>query len=717
MARDPRYDILFDELRIGPKTMRNRFFQAAHCSGAGSEKPGFQAALRGMKAEGGWAAVSTEYCSVSPESDDFHRVGARLWDDGDIRNLAHMVDAVHEHGALAAVELVHGSVDSPAHETRLPAKGVSATQSMYELNRTPRAMTKDDIRLAQRELVKGALRAERAGFDIITVYIAMAQGFTHHFLLPLFNNRTDEYGGSFENRARFSREVLEMIREAVGGRCAISVRFGLDTLPAPEGLGDRGIRAEGEGHEFIEYCDHLVDMWDIQLSWAGGWGEDAAPSRTHAQNHAKKYLENVKKHTQKPVMNVGRFTDPDVMVAAIRSGQCDIIGAARPSIADPFLPNKIAEGRVEDIRECIGCNACVARWSIGGPSIICTQNPTIGEEYRRGWHPERFKAAKNSSDLALVIGAGPAGLECAMVLGKRGLAAVHLVEADDDIGGSMRWISRLPGLAEWNRLVDYRRHQIEQLSNVQTVLGTRLTATDVLDYGADIVIAATGSHWALDGLNGVTQASIPGADATTSYVVTPEQVMAGEPVGDRVLVFDTDGYFTAVGIAERLLIEGKTVTYVTPFGTLAPHTALTLEAPRLNRNLRALGLEILTERSVTEIRAGSVLTKGAWESGTTEIAVDSVVLVTQRLVNDDLFNTLQADQEALTKAGIKAIYQVGDCYAPQTLAETIFHAHRLAREIDSPDPNVPLPFIRERRLIKSDETDYRLDSRAIADPV
>ena len=712
MSRDPRYDILFEEVRVGPKTMRNRFYQTAHCSGAGSERPGFQAALRGIKAEGGWAVVSTEYCSVSPESDDFHRVGARLWDDGDIRNLAHMVEAVHEHGALAAVELVHGSVDSPAHETRMPAKGVSPTQSMYEMLRTPHPMTKADIRQAQEELVKGALRAEKAGFDIITIYVAMAQGFTHHFLLPLFNHRTDEYGGSFENRARFAREVLEMVREAVGDKCAISVRFGLDTLPAPEGLGDLGIRADGEGHQFIELCDHLVDMWDIQLSWAGAWGEDAAPSRTHEQSHARKILENVKKHTDKPVMNVGRFTDPDVMVEAIRRGQCDIIGAARPSIADPFLPKKIEEGRVDDIRECIGCNACVARWSIGGPSIICTQNATIGEEYRRGWHPERFTPARNRQDRVLIVGAGPAGLECAMVLGKRQMEAVHLVEAESEVGGSLRWITRLPGLAEWRRVIDYRQRQLDKLANVHIVLNTELTSDDILEYGADIVILATGSSWSRDGLNGFTQSPIPGA-ANSSYVVTPEDIMDGHAVGDRILIYDTDGYFVAVGLAELLLRQGKTVTYMTPFGSLAPHTVLTLEAPRLNRTLRSLGLEVLVEHSLLEIGETSVAAKGLWDESVSELSFDTVVLVTQRLPDNRLYAALQSKPDALSASGIRAVYEVGDCYAPQILAETIFHAHRLAREIDTPDPTVPLPFIRERRLIGATEADYRLDSPAI----
>ena len=169
------------------------------------------------------------------------------------------------------------------------------------------------------------------------------------------------------------------------------------------------------------------------------------------------------------------------MVAIINSGQSDIIGAARPSISDPFLPKKIDEGRLDDIRECIGCNVCISRWEIGGPPMVCTQNATAGEEYRRGWHPEKFHQAANADKGVLVVGAGPAGMECAMVLGKRGMSAVHLVEAGKEIGGSVNWISQLGhsdgkenlfrgtarGLGEWKRIVNYRQIQLDKLRNVE----------------------------------------------------------------------------------------------------------------------------------------------------------------------------------------------------------------------------------------------------------
>ena len=177
------------------------------------------------------------------------------------------------------------------------------------------------------------------------------------------------------------------MREAVGDDCAIASRFAVDTLYGPA-----GVELEKDGYRFVEYVDHLVDLWDLTVGDIAEWGQNAGPSRFFEENHEKPYTGTVKpgNHTNKPVVGVGRITNPDTMVAIINSGQFDIIGAARPSISDPFLPNKIEEGRFDDIRECIGCNQCISRWEIGGPPMVCTQNATAGEEYRRGWHPERF---------------------------------------------------------------------------------------------------------------------------------------------------------------------------------------------------------------------------------------------------------------------------------------------------------------------------------------
>jgi dimethylamine/trimethylamine dehydrogenase len=692
MAREARHDVLFEPVTIGCKTLRNRFYQVPHCTGFGVEKPWTQAAFRGMKAEGGWAAVCTEYCSISAESDESPYVSARLWDDEDMRALSLMADAAHEHGSLAGVQLWHGGVYAESREARLPQLAPSQIASDLESVVVPKVMDRADIRRVQQDWVAAARRARSAGFDIVYVYGSHTY-LPSQFLSPVYNRRTDEYGGSFENRARFWLEAIELVREAIGDECAIAVRIAADTLELS------GVPLE-DGLEFIRAADHLVDLWDVVVGAMWGPGRiDSGPSRFYEQGYQLEWSGQAREATDKPIVVVGRFTDPDLMAQLVRDGRVDLIGAARPSISDPFLPKKLEEGRYDEIRECIGCNACYSR-SIWGRHLGCTQNATAGEEHRRGWHPERFEPAANRDRAVLVVGAGGAGMECAMVLGKRDMELVHLVDSGDDIGGSLQWVTKLPGLGEWGRLIDYRRVQLDRLENVSVGLGQRLTAADVLDYGAQIVVVATGAAWAGDGINGFTRSSIPGADAALSHVLTPEQVMltGKRPPGRRVAVVDYEGYFTGTTLAELLHREGYETHYVTPHEAVAPYADQTLEGLPVRRRLNELGIAISRAAMVDRITTDGIeLALDFTERRRLE--VDGVVLVTQRLSDDALYRELVADPAALEREGIEAVYRIGDCVAPRLIADAIFDGHRLAREIDSPDPERPLPYLRERPLV------------------
>ena len=222
----------------------------------------------------------------------------------------------------------------------------------------------------------------------------------------------------------------------------------------------------------------LPDLWDVNIS---GWPNDSATSRFDKEGHQEKYISFVKSLTTKPVVGVGRYTSPNSMVSAIKRGVLDMIGAARPSIADPFLPEKVKQGRIEDIRECIGCNICVTGDTRYVP-IRCTQNPTMGEEWRRDWHPEIIAPKKNDKEI-MVVGAGPAGLEAARALGQRGYA-VTLLEARKELGGRVLRKSALPGLNEWRRVMDWRITQIDKLQNVEVYPSSPMTATEILEAGA-----------------------------------------------------------------------------------------------------------------------------------------------------------------------------------------------------------------------------------------
>jgi len=690
---------LFEPIKLGPKTMKNRFYQIPHCNGFGSEKPLSQAFFRSTKAEGGYGAVCTEYCSISPESDDTHRVSARLWDDDDVKNLAVMCDMLHDYGALAAAELWYGGPHAPCQESRCVPRGPSQIASDFEYLTYPKQMDKDDIRAVQKMYVDAAKRARMAGFDIVYAYGSHSY-LPQQFLTPFYNKRTDEYGGSFINRARFWKETIEQLKEAVGSDTAIAVRMSTDMF-----MGEAGTQLERDCIPFVQLVDDIVDVWDINVSGISEWGEDATPSRFYPSGRLLPWQEAVKKVSKKPVLGVGRFTNPDLMVDAIKTGKLDIIATCRPSISDPWLPRKIDEGRLDDIRECIGCNVCISRWEIGGPPVICTQNATAGEEYRRNWHPEIFTKAANADNDVLVVGAGPSGMEAAMILGKRGMRRVHLVEAQDDMGGIMRWIPNLPGLGEWARLVNYRKIQIGKLKNVEFHANTRLSANDVKEYGAEIAIIATGSYWATDGLNGATHDTVPGADAGQPWQATPDQIMGEGKMlpGKRVVIIDDDGYFMGVSLAEKFALEGRLVTYLTHLGHVAPYMDFTLESPNQHRKLHKLGVELLTLMVPKRIEPGKVVATYAYDDDGHEkvFETDAVVLVTGRKSNEALYRELKdrVGFSALKSSGVNALYRVGDCVAPRLIADAIFDAHRLAREIDSPNPEEPLPFKRERRVV------------------
>jgi dimethylamine/trimethylamine dehydrogenase len=692
MARNPRHDVLFEPAQIGPKTMRNRFYAVPHCTGYGTEKPGSHAHFRAMKAEGGWAAVCTEYSPVSADSDESPYVSSRLWDDADTENLAAMCDQVHEHGSLAGLELTHTGAHAENRHSRQPAVAPSQLASDYYPLVVPKALERGDIRRIQEEWSRAAGRARSAGFDIVYVYGGHSY-LPLQFLSRFYNRRTDEYGGSLENRARFWLETLETVREAVGDECAIAVRMCVDAL------GPAGVELE-ESLEFVALADGLVDLWDVNVGSIAEWSKDSGASRFFKQGYQLDWTGRVREATAKPIVGVGRLTDPDRMAEIVRSGVWDLVGGARPSISDPFLPRKVEEGKLGEIRECIGCNVCISK-SEHGHHLGCTQNATAGEEYRRGWHPERFEPAANADRDVLVVGAGPAGMECAIVLGKRGLRRVHLVEAEADLGGIMRWIPRLPGLGEWGRVVNYRAIQLDKLRNVEVIASARLSAEDVREYGAELVVVATGARWASDGLNAATHAPIPGADASLPHVLTPEQVMleGKRPPGGRAVVFDAEGYFMGAGLAELLAGEGFETELVTSLERIAPNCDETLEGSLLRRHLHDVGVRMRRGTLVRSIEAGRLACDDEF-GDPLELEADAVVLVTQRLSNEDLYLELAEDGEALEANGIEAVYRIGDCVAPRLIAEAIFDGHRLAREIDGENPAVPLPYRRERMVLE-----------------
>jgi dimethylamine/trimethylamine dehydrogenase len=683
MTRDTRYDILFEPVRIGPVTAPNRFYQVPHCNGMGTHYPSAMAAMRGIKAEGGWGVVCTEECDFHHTGDITPAVEARLWSERDVPVMARMVEAVKRHGALVGCELVYGGA---AAHNRLSREVPLAPGSMPVTSFEPgqaRAMSRKDIRDFRRWHRQAALRARDAGFDIVYVYAGHNLCLLQHFVSRRYNQRSDEYGGSIENRTRLLREVVEDTKEAVGDRMAVALRFAVEELAGPE-----GITADGDGRAVVELLARHPDLWDVNLS---GWDNDSQTARFAGEGFQERFTHWVRQVTGRPVVGVGRYTSPDHMVGLIRKGTLDFIGAARPSIADPFLPRKIEEGRPEDIRECIGCNICVSG-DFGHFPMRCTQNPTMGEEWRRGWHPERCDP-KGSDDRVLIVGGGPAGLEAARVLGARGYG-VTLAEAGDSFGGHVNNLARLPGLATWQRLIDYRLQQVQTLPHVEMYRQSRLDASQIIELAFEHVALATGSRWRRDGKGrrhplGITV-------HPSAVCLTPDDVMRGAAVEGPVAVYDDDHYFMASVLAEKLRHDGLEVIYITPAPDAATWTHNTLEQERIQRRLIEIGVALELSSMISEVGESSIELACVYSGRARALPCASVVLVTMRDPEDAVYGELTREPARLERAGIKSLSRIGDCLAPGLLAAAVHSGHRYARELDagpvSPDVT---PFRRE----------------------
>ena len=670
-----RYKILFEPVDIGPKTAKNRFYQVPHAMGAGNDMPNTRAAQRGIKAEGGWSVINTGYCSIHPSSDDRPLPMARLWSEEDIASHVPMVDAVHNHDALAGIEFFHGGAYAANRHTRMPPMSPSGIQQkvseLMDMHLTaPKVMDKKDIKdLIQWHLI-ATERAIQAGFDIIYCYAGM--GFLpYHFLHPTFNNRSDEYGGSLENRSRLMRELITEMKEVAGDRAAIAVRMSTDEL-----LTFKSESSESEAHEFFEINGEFPDLWDIKMS---SWFKECPSSRFAESGHMEPYNSFVKKLTSKPVVGVGWFTSPDIMAKQINDGILDFVGAARASIADPFLPNKLKEGREDDIRECIGCNICASCYNQGIP-VRCTQNPSMGEEWRRDWHPEKIKS-KSSDDSVLIIGGGPAGLEATLSLARRGYS-VAIADSEKELGGRINMESKLPGMTSYKRVVDYRVNQINQLNNVDVFLDNTLSPDDVLELGFDHVVTATGSIWKPSIMD---EKSAPVLIDKTDTVFTPEDIFNGCELKSPVIIFDFDYYYMGGLMAEYIKDLGYEVTIITPFDKVSPWSFNSNEIDDIELRLLEKDIRVLTQNRIITLEDSSVKTIHKVSHEETGIDRGSLVLVGYRKQNDSLYIDLNSREGDLSSSGIKSLQNIGDSNAPGAVVHAVYAGHLYANTFDQKD--------------------------------
>lgn len=349
------------------------------------------------------------------------------------------------------------------------------------------------------------------------------------------------------------------------------------------------------------------------------------------------------------------------------------------------MPKKIDEGREDEIRECIGCNICVSGYHDSVP-VRCTQNPTMGEEWRRGWHPERIPPGDPKTSV-LIVGAGPAGLECARALGQRGFT-VTLAEARTELGGRVTLESRLPGLASWARVRDYRTNLIQKMGNVEVYRDSPLSARDVIDFDCDHAVIATGAKWTREILG---DGGYPVTGFETNAVFTPDDILAGAEPEGPIVIYDFDHYFMGSCLAELLRQRGSEVTIVTPASAVSAWTFLNNELADIRVRMIELGINTVMERRLVGFGDGKVELASIYPvDDVSSVDCASLVIVGNRTGNDGLYQELHSDQDRIADAGIVSVRSIGDCRAPGAIVHAVYSGHECARNIDAGD-NVPLP--------------------------
>jgi len=494
---------------------------------------------------------------------------------------------------------------------------------------------------------------------------------------------------------RLFQEVIADTRDAIGDRCALAVRLAVDEL-----LGDEGLQHNAEAQDIIEALAEEPDLWDVNLS---DWSNDSQSARFSDEGYQEPYTKFVKSVTTKPVVGVGRYTSPDTMVRLITSGHLDFIGAARPSIADPFLPKKIEQGRLDEIRECIGCNICVSGDNTCVP-MRCTQNPAVGEEWRRGWHPEVITSPRDNYAMnkakpphCLIVGGGPAGLEAARVLGERGFQ-VSLAEASTQWGGRVLQESALPGLSTWQRVSDWRLGRLQRMSNVGLYLDNALSADDVLSFDAQHVAIATGARWRDDGVGREHRRGIVGllpeqtinteravntlnvsdvlsrVSAQSKTNDLADSASGKNPLGlsteptSPIVIYDDDHFYLASALAEQCVAWGYECVFVTPAPVVSSWSQHTLEQARIQQRLLSLGVKVITNHRVEQVMDGQCLLSCVYTNETVEQVMGGFMPVTSRTPSNSLYNELLEQEPAWANTQLQSVQSIGDCYVPGLIA-------------------------------------------------
>lgn len=651
MSSQFRY--LFSPLKIGSTTVRNRISFSAHLTRFAENwlPTERNAAYLGERAKGGCGLIITEEQSVHPTDRAYDRM-IDAFEPAVVPGYRQITWAVHHYGGRVFAQLNHNGQQCDGTRSRLPVIAPSDIPDVL-FRETPKIAEAEDLA----DILEGFYTSSRhvvlGGFDGIEIQASHAS-LLRQFMSPLSNRRGDVYGGSLENRMRFTYEVIDAVREAVGPDYTLGIRLTADEM-IPGGL-----RLE-DTQEIASLLEQTGKIDYINLSIGTFYNLYLVEGSMHTPlGYTVPLAAAVRSAVSLPVFATGRINDPVQAEKVLADGHADMIGMVRAQICDPELAIKALQGRLDDIRACIACNqGCIGR--IGsGLTVGCVQNPAIGREST--WGVDTLRPAQRQRRV-LVIGGGPAGMEAARMASLRG-HRVTLWERSDHLGGQVAIAALATGRSEFAGATRWLQGQLKKLP-IDVILNHEATADDVLAFNADAVVVATGSR--------PIDVAVPGADGPGIYSVW--QVLQEKPeLGERVLVVDYNGHHQSTSVAEGLLDDGHKVTIVTPSLFVGAELGPLQDLYMALQRLMTKGADMVMNIAVmsfdgTTAQGFNVYSNIPWSSP----EADSVVLSMGNQVNDELYFTLKGKGHEL--------HRVGDCVAPRKVDMAILEGHALGRTL------------------------------------
>jgi 2,4-dienoyl-CoA reductase-like NADH-dependent reductase (Old Yellow Enzyme family)/thioredoxin reductase len=657
--------MLFTPLRLGPVEARNRVVCGAHFTmytepNATYGEPGFYGERYGRYlaefARGGVGVVIAGQAQVHPTTAYQMHNNANVWDPACVPHLARVSTQVQEYGALAFLQLAHNGGVNHALWSRLPVWSASGIANHME---AATRIETDQIDEVVEHFARSAAHAAAAGFDGIEVH--GAHGYLiQEFLSPKSNTRTDEYGGSLENRMRFGVRVLEAVRAAVGDRVAVGLRLVGDE----EDRAGQGLGADDCAEIAATFAEAgLVDFLDVSIG-TSGVGMVRPMYVPHLVGVRATAI--VKKAVpDTPVFAVHRILTPDEAEGILERGEADAITMVRALIADPEWPDKARDGRAGEIRKCTGCNqGCYGNLTQGYP-IVCVTNPVVGREAALGAGTLTAAATRKR---VVVVGGGPAGLEAAWVAAARGHDVV-LLERASELGGKIRLAQQLPGRAEIADFADWRAAECMR-RGVDVRCGVHADVDTVLALDPDAVVVATGGRATVDAPTKSHPMPIAGSDQ--DWVITHEDAVrrAGE-LGPNVVVVEAVGHIEGIGVGHLLAEQGHSVSVVTPLATPLLLDAETMQKA-LPRAVRA-GVRWLPNTAVASIGDHEVTVANVLSYAIETLPADTVVIRTHGVPDDSLYRALEGR--------VPELHRVGDAVAVRLADRAISDGHLVGRAL------------------------------------